>query len=161
MRSSSITTDGTCAFQQPRIHRDTCTVVCQTGLIILVDEVLFEQGDVFICQLFTEHLLDTVCQQTTIEADISCLRQFADKSSDVLLLYVCVSIVFTACSSIGCTAIIDKEVEFFQCLTILIVTRAIEHVEFGYLIVLLGHQCHFHLVLDILHADSVVDAETR
>ena len=120
--SGCITTNGTGAFEQPRIHRDRRAVVSEAGLVVLVDKVLLEQGDVLVSQLFAEHLLDTVGEQTAVETDIAGLWQFADKGSDVLLLNVGVSVVFTSCSGIRCTAVVDEEVEFFQCLTVFIVT---------------------------------------
>ena len=122
VRSGCITTNSFCSLEQPRIHRDRRTIVSQAGLIVFVDKVLLEQGDVLVSQFFAEHLLDTVGEQTTVETDIAGLRQFADKGSDVLLLDVSVSVVFTSCSGIRCTAVVDEEVEFFQCLTIFVVT---------------------------------------
>ena len=122
MRSCCITTNRFCTFEQPRIHRDRRTVVSEAGLVVLIDEVLLKKRDILVCELFAEHLLDTVGEQTTVETDITCLWQFADKGGDVLLLDVGISIVLTACSGIGSAAVVDEEVKFFQCLTVLVVT---------------------------------------
>ena len=38
---------------------------------------------------------------------------------------------------------------------------AVQHIAFGNLEILLCHQSHFHLVLNILHAYAVIDTQAR
>ena len=38
---------------------------------------------------------------------------------------------------------------------------AVNHIVFRYGVVVLRHECYFHLVLDFLHADAAVNAKAR
>ena len=37
---------------------------------------------------------------------------------------------------------------------------AVEHEGLGHLVVLFGHECHLHLILDVLHAHAVAETQT-
>ena len=154
-----VAANGFRAFEQPRVHGNAGAVVGKRGLVVLVDKVLLEQGNVFVRQLLAVHLLDAVAQHASIKTNVITLGQFADERSDVLLLYIGVGVVFASRSGIGCRAIGDEEVEFLERLTVFCMAIAINHVVLCHGVVALSHQGNLHLVLNFLYADTVVNTK--
>ena len=70
-----------------------------------------------------------------------------------------VGIVFRTCCGVGGLAVFGQELHFLHCLAVLGVALAIEHKALGHIVEFLFHQGHFHLVLDLLDGDAVVDIE--
>ena len=154
-----VATDAFRAVQQPRVHGDGSAVVCDACFIVLIDKVVVEEVQVFVGQFFAVDVFDFVAEKAAVEADEIGLGQFADEGGDVLAFYVGIGIVLAACGGVGGVAVVDKEVEFLFYLTVFIVALSVQDVCFGNLIVTLRHKRDFHLVLDFLHGDAVVDFE--
>ena len=148
------------AAEQPGIHRDGGAVVGQRGLVVLVDEVVGEEVDIAVGQLFAVHLFDAVGQQTAVQADEVALGKLADEGGDVLVLDIGVGIVFRTGGGIGGIDIVGEELEFFHGLAVLGVLLAIEYEVFGNGIITFLHKGHLDLVLYLLDGDAVVDVQS-
>ena len=143
------------AAQEPRIHGDRGAVVGHRRLVVLVDEVLLEQVQVFVRQLLAVHLLDAVGQQAAVQADEVLLRQLADQRGDVLVFDVGVGVVFRAGRRVRGVAVVDQKFEFLAVFALFGVFLAVEHVALGHREVTLGHQRHFDLILNLFYAHAV------
>ena len=110
---------------------------------------------IFISKSLAVHLLDTVGEQATVQANEARLRELADERSDVLVLHVGIGIVLRACGCVRCMTIVGKELEFFERLAILRVKLTIYDERLSHLEVALTHQSLLHLVLNILHRDAI------
>lgn len=76
-------------------------------LVVLVDEVLLEQVQVFVRQFLAVHLLDAVGQQAAVQADEVCW-QLADQRGDVLIFDVGVGVVLRAGRRVRGVAVVDQ-----------------------------------------------------
>ena len=154
-RSCGVAAYARCAADEPWVHRDRSTIVSERGFVVLIYKVVVKLVYVFISKSLAVHLLDTVGEQATVQADEARLREFADERSDVLVLHVGIGIVLRACGCVRCVTIVGKELEFFECLAILRVKLSIYDERLSHLEVALTHKSLLHLVLDILHRDAV------
>ena len=146
------------AVQQPRVHRDRSAVVGHRRFVVLVDEVVFQQAEVFVREFLAVHLLDAVGQQPAVEPDEVLFGQFADQRGDVLVLDVGVGIVFRTRRGVRGIAVVDQEFELFAVFAILGVLLAVEHVALGHGEIAFGHERHLDLVLYLL--DRFMPSET-
>ena len=158
-RRGGVAADALGAADEPGVHRDARAVVGQARLVVLIDEVVLQQVKVAVGQLLAVELLDAVAEQTAVEAYEVRLRQLADKGGDVLVLHVGVGVILGARGRVGSLTIVDEELELVSHLAVLEMALAVEHKRFGSLVVLLLHKRHFHLVLDVLHAHAVAEAQ--
>ena len=91
-RSGRVTTNTSCTTNQPRIHGNRRTIVGQRGLVVLIYKVVCQQVDILISQFLVVHLLDTLSQQTTVQADEVRLGKLANQGSDILVLHIGIGI---------------------------------------------------------------------
>ena len=159
-----VAADGGRAFVEPGVHGDGGAVVGQRGLVVLVDEVVVEQVEVAVGEFLAVHLLDAVGEQAPVDADEARLGELADERGDVFLLHVGVGVVLRAGGGVRGVDVVAQEVDFLADLAVFGVFLAVQDVVFGHSVILFGHQCRFHLVLDFLdghavgHADAAQDA---
>ena len=118
-----------------------------------------QQINILVSKVFAVHLLDTVGQQPAVQTDETCLGKFAYQRGDVFVFYIGISIILGACSCIGGLAIVNQKVQLLHRLAIFCVTLAIEHERFGYPIKSFLHQSLFHLVLNLLNLDALMDVK--
>ena len=81
------------AVEEPRIHRDTRTIISQAGFVVFIDKVVVEQIQIAFGQSLAIHLLDAVCQEATVEADEAPFGQFADQRRDIFVFDVSVGVI--------------------------------------------------------------------
>ena len=74
--------------------------------------MLVQQADVLISHLLTEHLADTVAQQSAVKTDKALFRQLTYQSCDVLVFNISIGIKLTALGSVRSLTIAHKELEF-------------------------------------------------
>ena len=156
-RARRVAADRERAAEQPRVHRDRGAVVGHRRLVVLVDEVVAQQVEVLVGQLLAVHLADAVGEQAAVEPDEVLFGQLADECGDVLVLDVGVGVVFRSRCRVLRIAVVDQEVELFAVLAVFGVFLAVEHVALGHGEVVLGHEGHLDLVLDLLDAHAVGD----
>ncbi len=118
-----------------------------------------QQLHVFVRKLLAVELLDAVGQQATVQPDEVLFGQFADERRDVFVLDVGIRIVFRAGRRIRGVAVVDQKIEFFAVFAVFGVLLPVEHVAFRYGEVVFGHKRHLDLVLNLLDAHAVRDAD--
>ena len=121
--------------------------------------MVFEQIHVAVAQLLAVHLLDAVSEQAAVQADETLLGQLADECGYVLVLHIGVGVVFGAGGGIGGVAVVHEEAHLVGRFAVVLVLLAVEHESLGHLKMAFGHECHLHLVLDVLHAHTVAEAQ--
>ena len=123
--------------------------------------MLIEQVHVLVAELLTEHLFDTLGEQTAVQTNEALFRKFTDQGRDVLVLHVSIGIELRTLGSIGSLHVVHHEIQTTLGLAILGVTLTIEDERFRYLIISLRHECNLYLVLDILNGQIVMYSQVR
>ena len=121
-------------------------------MVVELVEILVGEG-------FAIHLLDAVGEQTAVQTDEAGLGELADERGDVLVLHVGVGVVLRTRGGILCLHVVGEELHLLQRLAVLGVLLAVEHEALRHLVVALAHQCFLNLVLDVLHADALLNVE--
>lgn len=121
--------------------------------------MVLEEIDVAVGCFLAVEGFNLVAKQTAVQADKALLGQFADERGDVLVLYVGVGVVLGAGGGVGRVAIVDEEAEFVGRFAVVLMALAVEHESFCGLEMAFRHQCHLHLVLYVLHAHAVAEAQ--
>ena len=145
--------------EQPRVHRDRGAVVGEARLVVLIYIMVLEEIDVAVGGFLAVEGFNLVAKQTAVQADKALLGEFADERGDVLVLYVGVGVVLGAGGGIGRVAIVDEEAELVGRFAVVLMALTVEHESFCGLEMAFRHQCHLHLVLYVLHAHAVAEAQ--
>ena len=155
-----VASDGFCTVEQPGIHGDGSTIVCQRSFIVFVDEVIVEQVEITLRSFFAVHLFETVAEQTAIQTNEIAFGKFTNERCQVFVLYIGIRVELRASGCIRCVAVIHQKTELLQSLAVFGVLVAIDNEGFGCGKESFGHQCHFHLVLDFLNAHVFCEEES-
>ena len=154
-----VAADALRAAEQPRVHRDRGAVVGEARLVVLIYIMVLEEIDVAVGGFLAVEGFNLVAKQTAVQADKALLGEFADERGDVLVLHVGVGVVLGAGGGVGRVAIVDEEAELVGRFAVVLMALTVEHESFCGLEVAFRHQCHLHLVLYVLHAHAVAEAQ--
>ena len=142
-------------MEQPRIHRDTCTIVGKACLVVFVDEMLVEHTYIFVGSLLTVKFFHSVGYHLTVQVDEVFLGKFAYQRGNVFLLHIGIGVEFAACGGIRGIAVADEKVEFVAGLASLGMLLTVKHIRFCHSKVFLCHKSCFYLVLNLFHTHTV------
>ena len=120
-----------------------------------------EEVDIFVSQLLTIHLFDTVYQHSAIQTDETLLWKFADKRCDILVFNVRIGVKLRTSGSILRYTIVCEEFYFLNCFAVFCVLLAIYNEALCHLIEALFHQSFLNLILYILNFDVVMYVKVR
>ena len=152
--------DGFCAVEQPGIHGDGSTIVCQRSFIVFVDEVIVEQVEITLRSFLAVHFFEAVAEQTAVQTNEIAFGKFTNERSQVLVLYIGIRVELRARGCIRSVAVIHQKTELLQGLAVFGVLVAIDNEGFGSGKETFSHECHFHLVLDFLNAHVFCEEES-
>ena len=119
--------------------------------------MVIEKVKVAVGGLAAIHPLDAVAKETAVQTDEVTLGNFADEGGKVLVLHVGVGVELRSRGGVVGVAVVGKETEFGGRFAVLAVLVAVHNECLGGFEMVLGHQCHLHLVLNVLHTHAVAE----